>query len=117
MQRHSSLNRENLITKGRFIGLTMVAIIGSLGLHLFFLQASTILFNINIIFGKVVAICGLNGIYVTEKPFILWVIYPIYIMILIISGTVFTWFAKGIIEHLLFDKNDESKCIECNKKH
>jgi|GEM_PF-1879591 len=87
---------------GRIFILGAIAIIGSLALHMLFFQASAILFNLNIIFGKVLAICGLNGIYVTEKPVILWVIYPVFIIIVIAAGSAFTWFAKEVIEDLFF---------------
>ena len=63
------------MSKGRSIVLISMAILGSLTLHLLFVQGSAILFNINIIFGKVLAICGLNGIYVTEKPFLFYGFY------------------------------------------
>ena len=82
--------------------LGAIAIIGSLALHMLFFQASAILFNLHIIFGKVLAICGLNGIYVTEKPVILWVIYPVFITILIIAGAAFTWIVKEIVEDMFF---------------
>jgi len=87
---------------GRMFIIGLLAIFGSLGLHLLFVQASAILFNLNIIFGKVLAICGLNGIYVTEKPVILWVIYPVFIIIVIAAGSAFTWVAKEVIEELFF---------------
>jgi xanthosine utilization system XapX-like protein len=87
---------------GRMFIIGLLAIFGSLGLHLLFVQASAILFNLNIIFGKVLAICGLNGIYVTEKPIILWVIYPVFITILIIAGAAFTWIVKEIVEDMFF---------------
>lgn len=89
--------------------LVTLAILGSLGLHLAFVQASAILFNLNIIFGKVLAICGLNGIYVTEKPMILWIIYPAFITVLIIAGSAFIWIVKDIIEHKLLTQHGEDK--------
>ncbi len=89
--------------------LVTLAILGSLGLHLVFVQASAILFNLNIIFGKVLAICGLNGIYVTEKPMILWIIYPAFITVLIIAGSVFIWIVKDIIENKLLTQHGEDK--------
>lgn len=93
--------------KGRSIVLISMAILGSLTLHLLFVQGSAILFNINIIFGKVLAICGLNGIYVTEKPVILWLLYPIFIAVLITAGTIFICFTKDIIESLFFKDADK----------
>ena len=95
------------MSKGRFIVLVMLAILGSLALHLLFVQGSAILFNVNIIFGKVLAICGLNGIYVTEKPFILWLLYPIFILVLTTAGTIFICFTKDIIESLFFTDADK----------
>ena len=95
------------MSKGRSIVLISMAILGSLTLHLFFVQGSAILFNINIIFGKVLAICGLNGIYVTEKPKILWLLYPIFITVLITAGTIFICFTKDIIENLFFKDADK----------
>ena len=101
------------MSKGRSIVLLTLAILGSLALHLLFVQGSAILFNVNIIFGKVLAICGLNGIYVTEKSLILWVLYPIIIMFLITGGTIFTCIAKDIIENLFF-KDIDKKYTERN---
>ena len=95
------------MSKGRSIVLISMAILGSLTLHLLFVQGSAILFNINIIFGKVLAICGLNGIYVTEKPFILWLLYPIFILVLITAGTIFICLTKDIIESLFFKDADK----------
>ena len=89
--------------------LVTLAILGSLGLHLLFVQASAILFNLNIIFGKVLAICGLNGIYVTEKPMILWIIYPVFITVLIIAGSAFIWIVKDISENKLLTQHGEDK--------
>ena len=98
------------MSRGRSIILVMLAILGSLALHLLFVQGSAILFNVNIIFGKVLAICGLNGIYVTEKPFILWLLYPIFILFLTIAGTIFICLVKDIIESLFFKDADKEFC-------
>ena len=100
------------MSRGRSIILVMLAILGSLALHLLFVQGSAILFNVNIIFGKVLAICGLNGIYVTEKPFILWLLYPIFIFFLTTAGTIFICLVKDIIESLFFKDADKEFCEE-----
>ena len=69
-------------------------------LHLVSVDAVTILYLIGNVFGRVVAICGINGITVSEKPTYLIAVYFFYISLVIGLGFWFTIFLKNLIEHI-----------------
>lgn len=70
-------------------------------LHLFFIEASSFLYILNYTLGKVLAICGLNGIFVTEKKAYMWPLYLFYTSGMIVIGTFLTVFLKRIIEQMI----------------
>ena len=59
-----------------------------------------ILTVINETLGRVLAICGINGIYVTEKPSYMFPLYVLYICMMVLFGTVLTVLLKQIVEKI-----------------
>ena len=82
-------------------------------LHLIFVDASILLSLIGDTFGKVLAICGINGIIVSEKPAYMWAVYLTYMLVTTILGTWLTIMLKNLIERIFF-ASDKSVLEEAN---
>jgi hypothetical protein len=74
-------------------------------LHLIFVDASILLSVVGDTFGRVLAICGINGIIVSEKPGYMWAIYLSYMTFITILGVWLTIMLKNSIESLFFNSN------------
>jgi len=74
-------------------------------LHLIFIDATILLSMVGDTFGKVLAICGINGIIVSEKPGYMWAIYLSYMTLITILGVWLTIMLKNSIESLFFNPN------------
>ena len=74
-------------------------------LHPIFIDVSILLSLVGDTFGKVLAICGINGIIVSEKPGYMWAIYLLYMTLTTILGVWLTIMLKNSIESLFFNSN------------
>ena len=90
------------------LGLTLFMLLlfpAGLLLHLIFIDVSILLSLVGDTFGKVLAICGINGIVVSEKPGYMWAIYLLYMTLTTILGVWLTIMLKNSIESLFFNSN------------
>lgn len=76
-------------------------------LHIIFVDASTLLSLIGDTFGKALALCGINGIVVSEKPAYMWAVYLTYMLVTTILGIWLTVMLKNLIERV-FLASDKS---------
>ena len=71
-------------------------------LHLIFIDATILLSMVGDTFGKVLAICGINGIIVSEKPGYMWAIYLSYMTLITMLGVWLTIIGLSIFGDLIF---------------
>lgn len=54
---------------------------------------------INETLGKVLSLCGINGIYVTEKPGYMFPLYVVYIFLMILISCCFTFLLQNSLKN------------------
>ena len=68
------------------------------------MQLTMVFFKLGEVLGKVLSVCGINGIYVTEKPNYMIYVYVLYISFMGLFGTVLTLIMKEVISRMLVKK-------------
>ena len=72
--------------------------LGAFVLHLAMINGVIVLSLINETLGKVLSLCGINGIYVTEKPGYMFPLYVAYIFLLIIIACGLTFLLQSSLK-------------------
>lgn len=79
----------------------LLLFLGAFTLHLIIANGTSILILMNETLGRVLAICGINGVYVTEKPDYMFPLYVTYIFLMIIFACVATFVLQKILEKIV----------------
>ena len=88
----------------KIIFYSFLIIFGSLSMHLLSIYIGVFLTQLNNTIGKVLTLCGINGIYVTEKPLYMPLIYIFIFTLLTVSLVCLTFFIKSLIEGISFNQ-------------
>ena len=88
----------------KIIFFSSLIIFGSFTMHLLSIYFGVFLAQLNNTIGKVLTLCGINGIYVTEKPLYMPLIYIFIFILLTWSLVCLTFFIKSLIEGIAFNK-------------
>lgn len=69
-------------------------------MHMISIYSGVLVSHLNNTIGRVLTLCGINGVYVTEKPgYMLWISLGIF-LILVIAMIFWCFLIKTIIERL-----------------
>jgi len=77
---------------------------GAFILHVVTVNGASILIMMNETLGRVLAICGINGVYVTEKPAYMFPLYVTYIFLMIIVSCTITFLLQKFLSEIMLKK-------------
>jgi len=88
----------------KIIFFSSLIIFGSLAMHLLSIYFGVFLAQLNNTIGKVLTLCGVNGVYVTEKPLYMPLIYIFIFSLLTFSLVCLTFFIERLIDGIAFNQ-------------
>jgi hypothetical protein len=92
------------ISKRRNCLSILLLFFGAFILHVVTVNGASILIMMNETLGRVLAICGINGVYVTEKPAYMFPLYVTYIFLMIIVSCAITFLLQKFLSEIMLKK-------------